>query len=369
MSEITGITKLTKKDETTHKTKDNQTNERNQGKAIIFDLKNVSFDYPTSTGRKTQQKIQQKNQTHLPTSMVLNNINMQIFKGERLVILGPNGSGKSTLLKILNALILPTNGSITGLGIDFMKDQHDKRKMFDFRKKVGFVFQNPDEELFSPTVYEDIIFGPIHLGFSNEEVKKMADDVINLLGLEHIKDKHPFNLSGGEKKKVAIAAVLSYDPDIIMFDEPTSGLDPKSRSELVQIMNELNEKGKTIITATHDVNAIPDIADRIYILSKNIIESGTTREIFSNIKLLKDTNLEIPEILKLFKVLNAFGYNCEKLPLSIDEAIDQITQTIETDGGHIHLHIHEHTHKRLKALKEDFTSHHPMKNHDHEHMD
>jgi len=189
---------------------------------------------------------------------------------------------------------------------------------------------------------------------------KLRHEPRKLLNIEHLKNKHPYNLSGGEKKKAAIASVLSIKPEVILFDEPTTGLDPKSRNELIRIINTLNKEGKTIIIATHDVNAIPDIADRVYVLNKRIIASGTTREIFSNIDLLKKTNLEIPEILKLFKVLNAFGYNCKDLPLSIDEAIEQLTRTIETEGGHIHLHIHKHTHQNLKNLKDSF-------NHEHTH--
>ncbi|MEJ2248689.1 MAG: ABC transporter ATP-binding protein [Candidatus Lokiarchaeota archaeon] len=320
--------------------------EINQKRQIVIELKNVSFSYP---------KGPVKSQEVLPA---LSNINMKIYKGERVAILGPNGGGKTTLLRILDALTEVSKGSISALGFNLTEDMNNKKKMFKFRKKVGFVFQNPDEELFSPTVYDDIIFGPLHLGLSKEEIEKRANSVMDLFSIQNIKDKHPYNLSGGEKKKASIAAVLSIDPDIILFDEPTSGLDPKSRADLISIINELHKRGKTIITATHDVNATLEIADRVYVLNKHVIAEGPIREIFSDVKLLKDTNLEIPEILKLFKILSAFGYNCEELPLSINEAIDQITQTIETEGGHIHLHIHEHTHNDLKNLKHDFDHNH-----------
>lgn len=320
--------------------------EINQKREIMFELKNVSFSYPKGPVKKQE----------IPPALF--NINMKIYKGERVVILGPNGGGKTTLLRILDALTEISGGSINALGFNLVEDMNNKKKMFEFRKKVGFVFQNPDEELFSPTVYEDIIFGPLHLGLSKEEIETRANKVLDLFSIHKIKDKHPYNLSGGEKKKAAIAAVLSIDPDIILLDEPTSGLDPKSRADLISIINELHRKGKTIITATHDVNATLEIADRVYVLNKQIIAEGPVREIFSNVKLLKETNLEIPEILKLFKVLNAFGYNCEQIPLSINEAIEHITQTIETEGGHIHLHIHEHTHNDLKNLKHDFDHNH-----------
>ncbi len=304
---------------------------------LLFDLNEVSYEYPN--GMKA-----------------LEDINIRIYRGERVVILGPNGAGKTTLLKILDALVPPSSGRVKAF--DMILDERSvKRDIYSFRRKVGFVFQDPDVMLFSPTVRDDIAFGLLHLGISDEEVKERVERVLDLFGIEKIKDKHPYNLSGGEKRKAAIAAVLSIDPDVLLFDEPTADLDPKSRSELIGIINQLNAEGKTIIIATHDVNAVPDLADRVYVLNKRIIGEGTPREIFSDVNLLKEANLEVPEILKLFEVLKCFGYNCEELPLSIDEAIEDLTRTVETEGGHIHLHIHEHTHDEIKEFRNKYEHH------------
>jgi len=304
---------------------------------LLFDLNEVSYEYPN--GMKA-----------------LEDINLRIYRGERVVILGPNGAGKTTLLKILDALVPPSSGRVKAF--DMILDERSvKRDIYSFRRKVGFVFQDPDVMLFSPTVWDDIAFGLLHLGISDEEVKERVERVLDLFGIEKIKDKHPYNLSGGEKRKAAIAAVLSIDPDVLLFDEPTADLDPKSRSELIGIINQLNAEGKTIIIATHDVNAVPDLADRVYVLNKRIIGEGTPREIFSDVTLLKEANLEVPEILKLFEVLKCFGYNCEELPLSIDEAIEDLTRTVETEGGHIHLHIHEHTHDEIKEFRNKYEHH------------
>ncbi|HEC57055.1 MAG TPA: ATP-binding cassette domain-containing protein [Candidatus Syntrophoarchaeum butanivorans] len=304
---------------------------------LLFDLNEVSYEYPN--GMKA-----------------LEDINIRIYRGERVVILGPNGAGKTTLLKILDALVPPSSGRVKAF--DMILDERSvKRDIYSFRRKVGFVFQDPDVMLFSPTVRDDIAFGLLHLGISDEEVKERVERVLDLFGIDKIKDKHPYNLSGGEKRKAAIAAVLSIDPDVLLFDEPTADLDPKSRSELIGIINQLNAEGKTIIIATHDVNAVPDLADRVYVLNKRIIGEGTPREIFSDVTLLKEANLEVPEIFKLFEVLKCFGYNCEELPLSIDEAIEDLTRTVETEGGHIHLHIHEHTHDEIKEFRNKYEHH------------
>ena len=303
----------------------------------IFELRNVSYRYPTG-------------------DYALKNVNMDIYEGERVAIVGPNGAGKTTLLQILDGLI-PAEGYVKAF--DMVLDEQTLRsdKMFEFRKKVGLVFQDPDIQLFSPTVFDDIAFGPLHMDVSKEEVVRRVEKALKLMGIEKLKDKHPYNLSGGEKRKAAIATVLSIDPNVILLDEPTADLDPKSKNELIEIMNALNEEGKTIVIATHDIDAIPKIADRVYVINKTVLACGTPRDIFTDIDLLKKANLEIPQVMKLFRVLECFGYNCEKLPLSIDDAIEELTKTIETEGGHIHLHIHEHTHSELKKLKSKFDHH------------
>ncbi len=304
----------------------------------VFDLRNVSYAYPTGTE-------------------ALSDVNMVIHSGERIAILGPNGGGKTTFLQILDGLLVASHGTVNAMGTVLNEAMMNSRLMYSFRRKIGFVFQDSDIELFSPTVYDDIAFGPLHLGISDEGIKERIDQTLHLLKIENIKDKHPYNLSGGEKRKAAIAAVLSIDPDVLLMDEPTAGLDPKSRVELIGIINELNRMGKTIITSTHDINAIPELADRVYVLNKRIIAEGTPKKIFSDVELLRENNLEVPEVFKLFEVLQCFGYDCDELPLSIDEAIADLTKTIETGDGHIHLHIHEHTHDEIRKLRSKYEHH------------
>ena len=302
----------------------------------IFELENVSFRYPTGTE-------------------ALRNVNMTIYRGERVAILGPNGGGKTTLLEILDGLFAASQGIVRAMGLVLNDATINSKAIYEFRRQVGLVFQDTDIELFSPTVYDDIAFGPRHLGIPESEIEECVERTLNLMKITAIKDKHPYNLSGGEKRKAAIAAVLSIDPEVLLLDEPTADLDPRSRVELIKIINELNKKGKTIIVATHDINALSELADRVYVLNKQVIAEGTPREIFNDVELLRDNNLEVPEVYKLFEVLRCFGYPCEELPLSIDDAVMELTKTVNT--RHIHLHIHEHTHEDVKRVRSRYEHH------------
>ncbi|XRO77524.1 energy-coupling factor ABC transporter ATP-binding protein [Methanocaldococcus sp. 10A] len=271
----------------------------------LYELKNVSYHYPDNT-------------------LALDNINMKIYEGEVVAIIGPNGAGKTTLLKILDALEFPKKGEVYFKGKKLEERLlNDSEFMKYFRKKVGFIFQDPDTMLFSPTVWDDVAFAPLHL-YDKETAIKVTEKVINEMNLNHIKDKHPYNISGGEKKKSSIAAVLSITPDVILMDEPTSYLDPKSRNYIIDLIKNLKSKNKTIVFVSHDPNLIT-LADRCYILNKKIIAEGTPKEIFSNIEILEKNNLDVPEITKLFKLLledkdlkNKIGTN--NLPITVDEA-------------------------------------------------
>lgn len=268
---------------------------------------------------------------------------------EKVVVVGPNGAGKTTFLLHLNGILKGFGGKIEVFGEDISKMSRQ-----DIVRSVGVVFQDPDDQLFMPTIFDDIAFGPINLGLSESEVKERVERALSTVGLSGYEDRASHNLSFGEKKKAALAAVLSMDPKILVLDEPTANLDPKSRRNLLQKIKELNSQGITIIIASHDVNALPEVADRIYVLNKKVIAEGSPKEIFSNSELLKENKLEVPEVFKLFDVLNCFGYNCEHLPLSIEDAIEELTRTIETRDGHIHLHIHEHTHDDVEKLKHKY---------------
>ncbi len=284
-------------------------------------------------------------------NLALDNVSLSASPGELIALLGPNGAGKSTLLLHLNG-ILKGEGSIRIFGEDIKNKKRSK-----IIEKIGIVFQDPDDQLFMPTVFDDVAFGPLNMGLSKQEVKMRVESALKKVGLKGYEDRCPHNLSFGEKKKAAFATILSMEPEIIILDEPASNLDPQSSRALFKIIKELKDKGKTIIIATHDIGIVPEIADKIYILDHKIIAEGTPRQIFSDADLLKKTNLEAPKITMLFEILTCFGYNCNDLPLSIDEAITHLTQSIETKGGHMHLHIHEHTHNEIKKITKKYGHH------------
>lgn len=221
-------------------------------------------------------------------------VSLTIEHGERIALLGANGSGKSTLLKMLDGLVFPDEGRIEAFARELSEEalrNDDFSRMF--RQRVGFVFQDSDAQLFSPSVREEIAFGPLHLGLPLEEVGRRVDDTLHIMGLEQLADRPPYHLSGGEKKKVALASVLAISPDVFLFDEPTAGLDPKTQSFLERLILSLSEAGKTIITATQDLRLAGDIADRIVVLGEDhrLAGEGPAGEVLSDRKLLLDSNL------------------------------------------------------------------------------
>jgi cobalt/nickel transport system ATP-binding protein len=202
--------------------------------------------------------------------VALREINLTVRPGERIAILGANGSGKSTLLKILDALYFPTGGVFRAFGEVVSEDVlTDEVRAFDFRRRVGLVFQDPDVQLFSPTVWDEVTFAPLHLGLPREQVRERSEWALDLLGISGLRDRSPHRLSGGEKKKVALASVLSLRPDVWLLDEPTASLDPRSKSRLLDFMDDLKAEGKTVITATHDLDIVEEIADRVLLFCED----------------------------------------------------------------------------------------------------
>jgi len=256
----------------------------------------------------------------------LDSVNLKIVRGERVAILGPNGAGKSTLLMVANGLFTPSKGRVSVLGTPI-----DKDNLYRVRMKVGLVFQDPDDQLFCPTLWEDITFGPLNMGLPEEEVTRRAKDALRGVGLEGYEEKPPHHLSVGEKKKAAIAAVLALKPEILILDEPTANLDPKSRTELAKLVNSLYEEQKiTLIMATHDVDFVPKIADRIYVLNKGrIVAEGPVREVFSNFEIMAEANLEPPTVTCLFSLLDERTDLIKPLPLTIEEALHKIKHLME----------------------------------------
>jgi cobalt/nickel transport system ATP-binding protein len=226
-------------------------------------------------------------------------LSIRVEKGKKIGIVGPNGAGKTTLFLHLNGVYKPFSGKIFFEGKEI---KYNKREMIRLRSKVGIVFQDSNVQLFSSSVFQEISFGPMNLGLSEDEVKARVEKVIDQLDIRNLRDRPTHFLSGGEKKKVSIAAILSMEPEVIILDEPLANLDPKSAKDIMGILEGLNEDGKTIIISTHDVNSIYSWADYIYIINDGkILKEGKPQEIFEDTKVLKSANLQKPWIVDVFE--------------------------------------------------------------------
>jgi len=241
----------------------------------IFELKDVSYAY--------DQQL-----------FALDRVSLLVKPGERLAILGSNGCGKSTLLKLLDGLYFPTSGTLNAFGqpmdeTQFLMDDYN----FNFRLRVGLVFQDSEAQLFMPSVWEELTFAPLQLGFSPEAVLQRAGWAMGALNIEKLRERAPHQLSGGEKKRVALASVLSLMPDVWLLDEPTAGLDPRSVSWLEEFINAQASAGRTIVTATHDLDMVAACSDRIYVLDEDhrLAAEGTPQAVLSDTSLLKKVNL------------------------------------------------------------------------------
>lgn len=221
-------------------------------------------------------------------------VDLTIPGGEVLTILGANGSGKSTLLKLLDGLFFPTHGEIRVFGKLLSEETlRDEQFFFSFRRQVGLVFQDPDVQLFSPTVWDEVAFGPLQVGLSEREVSERVDEALSLLRIEDLRDRSPHRLSGGEKKRVAIASVLCLWPDVWLLDEPTAGLDPRSQSWLIDFILDQRGQGKTVIIATHDLDIVETVADRVCVLSEDhrVARIGSPAEVLLDRDFLLACNL------------------------------------------------------------------------------
>ncbi len=224
----------------------------------------------------------------------LERVSMQVHAGEKLALLGANGSGKSTLLKVLDGLVFPQSGSFTAFGEPVTEESLEDEQMSQgFRSRVGFVFQNSDAQVFSPSVREEIAFGPLQMGMGRDETLTRIDEVLAMLDIAELADRAPFQLSGGQKKRVAIASVLVMNPEVLLFDEPTAALDPRTQEWLTGLIEDLSAAGKTIVHATHDLDVLDRIADRCLVFSEDhrIVAEGTPADIMGQRDLLLDVNL------------------------------------------------------------------------------
>jgi len=245
---------------------------------VIFDLKDVSYSY-------------------LGKFEALKGISLAISQGEQVSLIGTNGSGKSTLLSIMDALIFPTSGEFLAFGQPVEEEVFDSLAESEFRtyfrKRVAFVFQNSDVQLFSSTVFDEIAFGPLQLGMTSEEVAGRVEDVIDLVEISKLKDRAPHTLSGGEKKKVCIASALATNPEVLLLDEPTAGLDPRTQLWLIELFQELGRMGKTIVVATHDLDTVEHISKRAVVMGEDhtIKADRKSCDIMGDLDLLLAANL------------------------------------------------------------------------------
>lgn len=280
-------------------------------------------------------KVRDLSHVYLPGSTfeqrALNDINLTVNKGEILGIIGHTGSGKSTLIQHFNGILKATSGTIE---VDGLKAEGKQLK--ELRQKVGLIFQYPEHQLFEETVYKDIIFGLTRQGMSEEEMKARVFHAIEILGISpELLEKSPFELSGGQKRRVAIAGVLVMEPKVLVLDEPTAGLDPQGSSEVFKILSNLNKQDKTtIIIISHNMEEIAAFCDRVAVMHKgSLVFCDTTANVFSRYEELKNYSLDIPKITELFMELNNSGYQTQKTVLTIEEAQKLITGMIYKEAG------------------------------------
>ena len=248
----------------------------------VIETKDITYEYPDGT-------------------KALEDVNFNVEEGKIVALLGPNGAGKSTLFLHFNGILRPSFGDII---IDGEPVNYNKKDLMRIREKVGIVFQNPDDQLFAPTVLEDVAFGPMNMGLSKEEVDNRVKEALIRVGMEGFEKKPPHHLSGGQKKRVAIAGILAMKPKIMVLDEPTSGLDPKGASQILRLLYKLNKEGITIVISTHDVDLVPLYASKVYIISEGkIIKEGTASEVFADVKTIRGANLRLPRIAHLMEIL------------------------------------------------------------------
>ncbi|MBB6067234.1 ATP-binding cassette domain-containing protein [Methanococcus maripaludis] len=274
----------------------------------ILETRDLKYSYPDGT-------------------VALNGINFKAETGEMIAILGPNGAGKSTTFLHFNGILKPSHGNVLLKGEPI---KYDNKSLLNVRKTVGIVFQNPDDQLFAPTVEQDVAFGPMNLGLSKEEIEKRVKDSLKAVSMEGFERKPPHHLSGGQKKRIAIAGILAMNPEIIVLDEPTSGLDPMGASQIMKLLYELNKQGITIIISTHDVDLVPIYANKVYLLNEGkIIKGGTPREIFSDSETVRSANLRLPRVAHLIELLDKEDKLGIKMGYTIGEARNNIKEFIK----------------------------------------
>lgn len=274
----------------------------------IIEIKNVSFEYTDEESVYTAVK----------------NINLNIERGSFTVILGHNGSGKSTLAKMMNGLNKPTFGDVFVDGIN----TKDEETEIEVKRRVGMVFQNPDNQLVASIVEEDVAFGPENLGLEPEVIRQRVDEALESVGMSEFANSTPHRLSGGQKQRIAIAGIIAMEPECLVLDEPTAMLDPKGRREIINTLERLNkEKSITVVLITHYMEEAEN-ADRVLVMNDGeIIEDGKPSEVFQNVKLLKSVGLDVPQTTELLYALKQKGFSVDTSKISIKDTAKEIAKS------------------------------------------
>jgi energy-coupling factor transport system ATP-binding protein len=273
-------------------------------------LDNVSFKYGESD------------------QLILDNLSLEIGAGEFTAVLGHNGSGKSTLAKLLNAVLIPTEGDVTVYG----DNTKDEEKLFDIRKNVGMVFQNPDNQIVATIVEEDVAFGLENLGVPQNEMRKRVDDALISVDMYDYREHAPHKLSGGQKQRVAIAGIIAMKPRCIVLDEPTAMLDPRGRQEVMNTVRKLNRDfGITVILITHYMEEAAQCDRVIVVDSGKVLLDDTPREVFSKVTLLKSVGLDVPQVTDLMYELKKLGADVNTQIITEDECFDELLKVLKKD--------------------------------------
>lgn len=281
-------------------------------------------------------KVENLTHVYMPKSpfekVALDNINFEIEDGDFVALIGHTGSGKSTLIQHLNGLLKATSGNII---VDNMDLSDKKTKLSDIRKKVGLVFQYPEYQLFEETIEKDIEYGPRNLGLEQEEITTRVKRAMEMVGLDYekYKDLSPFELSGGQKRRVAIAGVIAMEPKVLILDEPTAGLDPHGRDEILAQIKKLHEQYKmTVILVSHSMEDVAKIANRVIVMNKGKIAlDGTVAEVFKEIDTLENIGLAVPQVTYLIKALRNKGFNISDDIFTIEEAKNALVKILKSD--------------------------------------
>lgn len=276
---------------------------------LMIECNNLSYKYTVNEDEKEKYAV--------------NEVSLNVKKGEFLVILGHNGSGKSTIAKHMNALLIPSSGTVVVDGLD----TSEMKNLWDIRARAGMVFQNPDNQIVATIVEEDVAFGPENLGVKPSEIRKRVDESLEKVRMSEYKRHAPHLLSGGQKQRIAIAGILAMKPECIIFDEPTAMLDPSGRKEILNYIKEINDKyGITIILITHYMDEAAE-ADRVIVMDEGkIILEGIPRDVFSKVETMKNIGLDVPQVTELCYELQKAGIDITTKILNVDEMVNALCQ-------------------------------------------